>query len=239
MEINKSRKEQNKNANQYQYSVVIPLYCSVGYLADIFKKIQQYNKSIEWILVEDGSPDDTRHWLNTYINQIGEYSVKTILLDKNYGQHAATWQGIIKATGKYIITLDDDSLKYLGNAIDLANSLDEQNNLSYIKLHNLHSDVIRKWGNQLVTLLFRIFTSASHGVSSLRIIKGAYIQKLPCCYRTSYLDIGLVQKSGKIQYTYLPSLHTEIQLTRYSLKSLVHLFCRLLFSFLYLTYSRS
>ena len=62
--------------------------------------------SHEIILVDDGNGWDENLSLCNLEKEF-EY-VKILKLDRNHGQHQATYQGCAMAKGKYIVTMDDD-----------------------------------------------------------------------------------------------------------------------------------
>lgn len=86
-----------------QVSVIIPCYKQEEYLDDAIKSaLDQTVQPLEVIVVNDGSPT-WNSWKNTWPSR----SVK-IINQENKGVSAARNTGIMKAKGKYIITLDAD-----------------------------------------------------------------------------------------------------------------------------------
>jgi undecaprenyl-phosphate 4-deoxy-4-formamido-L-arabinose transferase len=93
------------------YSIVVPVYNSCESLVELFQRIEQtmnrLEKSFEVIFVDDNSSDTS--WKNLeLIQRSNPDKVIAIRLARNFGQHNATICGIAQASGKYIITLDDD-----------------------------------------------------------------------------------------------------------------------------------
>jgi len=93
------------------YSVIVPVFNSQNTLEELFERIQklfiQLNYSFEVIFVEDGGVDHS--W--EVIAEIKKKYPKNIIairLSKNFGQHNAIFCGMGFASGKFIITLDDD-----------------------------------------------------------------------------------------------------------------------------------
>ena len=87
-------------------SLVIPVMNEEENIQPLLARIEETLSGLEYevILVDDGSTDQT-------VNRIREYGnsrVRTIVLNKNYGQTTAMAAGIDKADGDYIITLDGD-----------------------------------------------------------------------------------------------------------------------------------
>lgn len=93
-----------------KYSVVIPVFNSQGVVAATIDRTVAFfhNEGLEFeiILVNDGSPDQSWQVIQ---EKAQEYPmVIAVNLLHNYGQHVANLCGFSRATGDYIITMDDD-----------------------------------------------------------------------------------------------------------------------------------
>jgi glycosyltransferase involved in cell wall biosynthesis len=94
-----------------QVSVVIPCYATGIRIERLVSSIESSMAQIpsttfEIVFVVDGSPDDTWDFVVSACKS--NKNVHGINLMRNFGQHAALLAGIRKATGNYIITMDDD-----------------------------------------------------------------------------------------------------------------------------------
>lgn len=91
-------------------SVVIPVYKAEGCLHELYRRLRGALETItpdfEIILVEDCGGD--RSWEVIRELAAADRRVRGIQLSRNFGQHAATICGFSKATGDWIVTLDDD-----------------------------------------------------------------------------------------------------------------------------------
>ncbi len=94
-----------------KYSVIIPVYNGAHTLLELSKRLHQVIVSLrepaEIIFIDDGSIDSSWAILKQIKVQL-PFPVTIIQLDKNYGQHKATFCGICKSKGEVIITMDDD-----------------------------------------------------------------------------------------------------------------------------------
>lgn len=97
-------------ADSPSVSVVIPTYRAgeslsnlLGALVEVFA---EEGKTVEFVVVDDRSPDDTWERLGTLAERIP--NLHAIRLQKNMGQMAATLCGISEATGDVVVTMDDD-----------------------------------------------------------------------------------------------------------------------------------
>lgn len=93
------------------YSIVVPVYNSCQSLEELYRRIEQtmkgLEKSFEVIFVDDDSRDDSWVQLERLHHSHPDH-ILAIRLARNFGQHNATICGIAQASGKYIITMDDD-----------------------------------------------------------------------------------------------------------------------------------
>jgi undecaprenyl-phosphate 4-deoxy-4-formamido-L-arabinose transferase len=92
-------------------SIVIPVYNEAGNLGELIdrtlKTCRALNCPFEIILVDDGSRDGSDNIIRkAAISHSGE--IVAVLLNRNYGQHAAVMAGLAHSRGEIIITLDAD-----------------------------------------------------------------------------------------------------------------------------------
>ncbi len=102
-------KPHNKRAPQV--SVVIPVYNEEESLAGLFARLypamDALGRSYECVFVDDGSTDRTAASLREQFEKRPEHS-RVVLLQSNFGQHAAILAGFSASRGERIITLDAD-----------------------------------------------------------------------------------------------------------------------------------
>lgn len=91
-------------------SVVVPIYNVEKYLLNCIESIlgQSYS-SLEIILVDDGSTDNSRTMSDRYAKQ---YDNIQVIHKKNGGLSSARNAGIDQASGKYIVFIDPDDVIY-------------------------------------------------------------------------------------------------------------------------------
>jgi len=92
-------------------SVVIPVFneeaCLPGLLRRCLAACATTKLSFELVLVDDGSADRSRELIEEASAQNPD-QVVGVLLNRNYGQHAAVMAGFEQARGEFIVTLDAD-----------------------------------------------------------------------------------------------------------------------------------
>ena len=96
--------------NDPQVSIVVPVYRSAKILPILVSRIAEIFKekidTVELILVEDRSPDDS--W--SVIEQLSQDNgfVRGVQLSRNAGQHNAIMAGISITRGNVVVLMDDD-----------------------------------------------------------------------------------------------------------------------------------
>jgi undecaprenyl-phosphate 4-deoxy-4-formamido-L-arabinose transferase len=103
-------KGKEKHMDPY-LSVVIPVYNEERNIEELVNRClaacHLVQKPFEIILVDDGSKDTSAQMISTAADQhSGE--IVGVLLNRNYGQHAAVMAGLAESRGELVITLDAD-----------------------------------------------------------------------------------------------------------------------------------
>jgi undecaprenyl-phosphate 4-deoxy-4-formamido-L-arabinose transferase len=92
-------------------SVVIPVYNEQDSLPELLRRTcsacEQLSCAFEIILVDDGSRDRSAELLQEAAAEPGS-PVVAVILNRNYGQHAAIMAGFEQCSGDLVITLDAD-----------------------------------------------------------------------------------------------------------------------------------
>jgi undecaprenyl-phosphate 4-deoxy-4-formamido-L-arabinose transferase len=93
-----------------ELSVVIPVYNEKDNLPELIDRClvagKQSNCLFEIILVDDGSTDGSRSIITRAADNHTE--VIAVILNRNYGQHAAVFAGLGQSRGEIVVTLDAD-----------------------------------------------------------------------------------------------------------------------------------
>lgn len=100
--------------NKYDVSVIIPVFNAENYIEETLNSIerQKFNGTIEVILINDGSEDNSVEVIENYINKSNKKSIEYKFFDDglNMGQGARRNFGIDNANGEAILFLDSDDL---------------------------------------------------------------------------------------------------------------------------------
>lgn len=92
-------------------SIVVPVYNEAGNLEALYsrltKALDDFGKSYEIILVNDGSRDNTETMLNDLHKRRPDV-IRVVHFNGNFGQHMAIMAGFERVRGDIVITLDAD-----------------------------------------------------------------------------------------------------------------------------------
>lgn len=215
-----------------QISIVIPVFNASLSLKDLINELATVLKdnfsSYEIILVDDKSKDDS--WMQI-TNLCKNHSwIKGIELRKNVGQHNAILAGLNFATGKFIVTMDDDgqnSPKYIP---DLFSEIQKGYDVCYanykIKKHNFFRTMGSKLNNLFVTLLFK--KSYDLKLTSFRIFTSQIRNEIIKNKSPSlYLDGLILSITSKISKISVDHLDRKFGKSNYSLYKLINLWMQM------------
>lgn len=90
-------------------SVVVPVYKVSQYIERCAESLlQQTFKDVEYIFVDDVSPDDSRQKLEKIISKYPDRNVRILTHEKNSGLPSSRRTGISEARGEYVYNCDSD-----------------------------------------------------------------------------------------------------------------------------------
>jgi undecaprenyl-phosphate 4-deoxy-4-formamido-L-arabinose transferase len=96
---------------EHLISVVVPVFNEQENLEELIRRCEEscrgMEKPFELILVDDGSKDRSREIIDEAAKQSGG-NIIGVLLNRNYGQHAAVMAGFEQSKGSIVVTLDAD-----------------------------------------------------------------------------------------------------------------------------------
>lgn len=132
--------------NKYKFSVVTPTYNREPSLKRLYKSLcNQIYKDFLWIVVDDGSIDNTRDLVNSFIDD-GEIRIKYIFKE-NGGKHTALIESFkyIKDTEYFLVIDSDDeltvdALKEFSDTWATIELLKNRKSIGLIKARTKHPD---------------------------------------------------------------------------------------------------
>jgi glycosyltransferase involved in cell wall biosynthesis len=166
-----------------QISVVVPVYNGAAALEELFVRtkaiLQLLSLSFEVIFIDDGSTD--RSWqviTELYDRYPGE--TKGYRLTRNSGQQAATLCGLLRASGAWIVTMDDD-LQVPPEEIALlwGAALGSEADIVYGTYPTLRHSPVYNVATRIFRSIFRLISNGYPDGSSFRLIRAATVRLLP------------------------------------------------------------
>ena len=108
--------------NNLWLSICVPTYNRASLLEDLYNSIiSQYNTDVEFVIVNDGSTDETEQLVNNWVE---ESKIKIEYFNQNnFGRGAALRKALLNAKGEYSIIMDDDDYFVEGALVKIRNLL--------------------------------------------------------------------------------------------------------------------
>lgn len=139
-------------------SLVIPVFNEADNLDELINRClticRQTKRIFEIILVDDGSMDSSSAMITDAAKQYGP-EIVGVLLNRNYGQHAAVFAGLAQSRGNIVITLDADLQNPPEEVPNLLQEIDKGFDVvGSVRLHRRDS-LFRKYSSALVNSMVR------------------------------------------------------------------------------------
>jgi glycosyltransferase involved in cell wall biosynthesis len=97
-----------EHGGQPMVSIIVPAFNEAARIAESVRKIDAFARqsplSLELIIVDDGSVDDTAE----IVRRLGVKGLRLIHNDENHGKGHTVRQGVLAAAGKYVLFTDAD-----------------------------------------------------------------------------------------------------------------------------------
>lgn len=186
---------------EIKISVIIPVFNSDQNIQKLINNlVSVLNKdfdSHEIILVDDNSLDNSWQTIKKICND--NQNIKGLRLRKNVGQHNAIFAGLNYASGKYIVTMDDDGQNLPVSIKSLFDEITNGYDVVYANYKFKKHNFFRKFGsfinNIVASFLFQ--KPLDIKLTSFRIFNNDIKKEILKCKSTSiYLD-GLIFHSTK------------------------------------------
>ncbi|PBB64793.1 hypothetical protein CK228_31180 [Mesorhizobium sp. WSM4312] len=185
-------------------SFVVPVYSGQKYLRSLVAEIEtlgaQWSASNapfevrEICLVDDNAIDGSGELIDTLAAE--NPLVRAFHLSRNFGQHPATMAGIIRSTGDWIVTLDEDLQHPPSSVNDLFRKVAERgSDIVYANAESaVHQSLIRDLGSRG----YKAFVERASGnpnirmFNSFRLLRGEIARAAAAaCGHDTYFDMAL------------------------------------------------
>ena len=173
----------------FTYSIVVPVFNSEGVVGRTVERITEVFEgaglSYELILVNDGSTDHSWDVLKRAPARYPHVHVVNLL--RNYGQHNANLCGLRRATGDYVITMDDDLQNPPEEIIHLIEKAMTGPDVVFGQFRRKASGATRNLGSRVIGLINRRIFGQPHDlvVSNFRILRRDVVDRI-CTSRSAY-----------------------------------------------------
>lgn len=121
-------------------SILTATYNRSNYLPKLYESIKEnlkYNITPEWIIVDDGSTDNTKNMVQSFIDE-NKVIIK-YLYQKNSGKMSAINEAVKMATGDFIVDCDSDDC-FINNSFEII----EKNSEKFLQNEELYGLVFLK-----------------------------------------------------------------------------------------------
>lgn len=183
-------------------SFVIPCYRSEKTIEAVIEEIEQVvayksEYAYEIILVNDCSPDN----LLSVLHEITERkrNVRVVNFMRNFGQQSAIMAGLNRATGDYIVGLDDDGQCPMEHLWDLLEPLAQGHDMSIAKYPRKEQSNFKNFGSKVNSIMTHVLLEMPKDIemSNFYAITSNLCQEI-IKYRNAYPYLtGLVFRATK------------------------------------------
>jgi len=216
-------------------SVVIPVYNEKDNLPELIDRClaacKKTHYSFEIILVDDGSRDGSPDLISQAADRHPE--VVAVILNRNYGQHAAVFAGLVQSKGEIVITLDADLQNPPEEIPNLVREMDRGVDVVGTVRENRQDNVFRRAASALVNRVVRQITGVmmhDYGCMLRAYRRPIVNAMLQCEERSTFIPIlanSFAGTTAEIPVRHAPREKGE---SKYSLLKLISLHFDLLTS---------
>lgn len=221
-------------------SVIIPVFSSIKTLENLVLELIEYfhkSKKIsnlgfelsKIVLVDDGSVDGS-----TIIMKKLESNdkVKSIYLNRNYGQHAAIFAGVLSTTEDVLITMDEDGEHNPEIIENMIEKLELENyDIVYARFKHKKFDfreILSKQSKKLISIIAK--DENINLITSYRAVRGSVFRSAAVYANNgSFLDIALSWISNRVSTVETEKRDSHRDST-YTLSKLINHFNKLFFA---------
>ncbi len=211
-----------------ELSVVIPVYNERDNLPELVERClaacRKIGRDFEIILVDDGSRDGSREIILQAADHYAE--VIGVILNRNYGQHAAVFAGLEQSKGRIVVTLDADLQNPPEEIPRLVAEIDRGVDVVGTVRENRQDSLFRRMASSLVNQLVRQTTGVmmhDYGCM-LRAYRRPVVEAmLQCRERSTFIPIlanSFAGSTAEISVKHAPRKKGE---SKYSLFKLISL----------------
>ena len=218
------------------YTVIIPVFNGaqtvVGVVKEVFEVFKLINETVEVILIDDYSTDNSWSVINKLVDSKA-YDIKAIRLSKNFGQHNAIFCGLNFTKGSYIITIDDDGQNPPSEIPKLIKRIRETDaDIVYGLYAEKKHNIFRNISSNIVQVVFKNVFKAKGNFTAFRCMKKQLAQKIIKVNKHYIFLDGIIQwHTNNVAYTEVQHTSRTAGESGYSLLKLLKLSSNMVFNF--------
>ena len=221
-------------------SVIIPVFSSIKTLENLVLELIEYfhkSKKIsnlgfelsKIVLVDDGSVDGSAILMKKLESND---KVKSIYLNRNYGQHAAIFAGVLSTTEDVLITMDEDGEHNPEIIENMIEKLELENyDIIYARFKHKKFDfreTLSKQSKKLISIIAK--DENINLITSYRAVRGSVFRSAAVYANNgSFLDIALSWISNRVSTVETEKRDSHRDST-YTLSKLINHFNKLFFA---------
>jgi undecaprenyl-phosphate 4-deoxy-4-formamido-L-arabinose transferase len=211
-----------------ELSLVIPVYNEKENLPELIERClaacKKTGRGFELVLVDDGSRDGSRDLVSRAADD--HIEVIAVILNRNYGQHAAVFAGLEQSRGEIVITLDADLQNPPEEIPNLVAEMDKGVDVVGTIRRDRQDSVFRRFASRLVNRMVRRATGVmmhDYGCM-LRAYRRCVVDAiLQCRERSTFIPIlanSFAASTAEIPVRHAPRRNGE---SRYDVFKLISL----------------
>ncbi len=226
-------KQNDKSLISGMISIVVPVYNEQESLDELIRRtlatVSDMDREFELLLVDDGSKDRSPDIIRQAATEAGSEhhgDVIGIMLNRNYGQHAAIMAGFANVRGEYIITLDADLQNPPEEIPNIIAEFDQGHDVVGTVRQNRQDSFFRRYASRLVNKMVQQFTGVNmsdYGCMLRGYHRDVVNAMLQCHERSTFIPV--LANSFARNSSEIPVAHAERTLgeSKYSLFNLINL----------------
>jgi len=211
-----------------EFSVVVPVYDEAANLDELISRTlsacRGIGRAFEFILVDDGSSDESAAMILAAAER--EPEVVAVVLNRNYGQHAAVFAGFEQCRGEVVVTLDADLQNPPEEIPRLLAEMDRGLDVVGTVRGHRRDSFFRRFASSLVNRMVQKSTGVKmhdYGCMLRAYRKHIVSAMLQCGERSTFIPIlanAFARETSEIEVGHAARAHGE---SKYSLMGLVAL----------------
>tara|TARA_Y100001935_G_scaffold252711_1_gene257241 strand:- start:2248 stop:2934 length:687 start_codon:yes stop_codon:yes gene_type:complete len=172
-------------------SIIIPIYNEIEKLPQLINRLNDYKYDNQLILVNDGSRDGTREFLNAQSNLV------IIHHDKNLGKGSAVRTALKKVNHQTVMLIDGDLEINIKNLNSLIKTIDKNQIIVGYRVPNtINNFSLIEFGNSTLNLIFNLLYSTNYKdvLCCLKIIPTKVLKELDLDSKGFELETEIMAK---------------------------------------------